>query len=266
MSKLPISVFIITLNEENNIARALRSVQFAEEIVVVDSGSTDGTLDIIRSFGIEPIHNDWPGYAKQKQFAMDLCSNDWVLNLDADEEITSGLANCFAEVIKENKYSSVRCERDDYFIGKSLSSGARKPRNTRFYRKSVTHFDTSRLVHESATVVGEQLFVAQSLLHYGYSNISICTDKKNQYSSLKAKEKYQKGKRFSYLKLLLIFPLVFIQDLIFKRRILLGTRGLILSVIQANYAFTKEAKLFELAVEENNTSDNSNLSKSSHIE
>jgi len=258
MSKLPISVFIITLNEENNIARALRSVQFADEIIVVDSGSTDKTLDIIKSFGIEPIHNDWPGYAKQKQFALDLCTNEWVLNLDADEEISAGLVNCFAKVINNDEYSSVRCEREDYFIGESLSRWARKPRNTRFYRKSSAHFDTSRLVHESATVKGKELFVEESLIHHGYSGIRVCTDKKNLYSSLKAKEKYQKGKRFSYLKLFLIFPLVFIQELIFKRRILSGTRGLILSVIQAHYAFIKEAKLFELTVTEARASNDDN--------
>jgi len=255
MSRLPISVFIITLNEEKNISRALKSVQFADEIIVVDSGSTDKTLEIIKSFGIEPIHNDWPGYAKQKQFAMDLCTNDWVLNLDADEEVTAGLAKSFAEIINNSEYSSVRCEREDYFIGKNLSRKSRKPRNTRFYRKSSAHFDTSRLVHESATIVGKQFFVKQSILHYGYSTISICTDKKNQYSSLKANEKYRKGKRFSLLKLLFIFPLVFIQDFIFKRRLLMGIRGLILSVIQAHYAFIKEAKLFELTVTGTNASN-----------
>jgi len=260
MSKLPISVFIITLNEEKNIARALKSVQFADEVIVVDSGSTDGTLDIIKSFGIKPIHNDWPGYAKQKQFAMELCSNEWVLNLDADEEVSSELLSCFNEVMADSRYSSLRCLRNDIFIGEKLSSWSRIPRHTRFYKKSKAYFDLTRLVHERATTKGESLFVKESLLHYGYSSISILTDKKNQYSSLKAKEKFQKGKRFSYLKLMLIFPLVFIQELIFKRRILSGTRGLILSVIQAYYAFTKEAKLFELAVEEANSSDNGNLS------
>ena len=82
MTKAPISVFIITLNEEENIARAIESAQFADEIILVDCGSTDRTLEIAKSYGITPIHNDWPGYAIQKQFAMDQCRNDWVFNLE----------------------------------------------------------------------------------------------------------------------------------------------------------------------------------------
>ena len=256
MDKLPISVFIITLNEEKNIARALSSVSFADEIVVVDSGSTDKTLDIIKSFGITPIHNDWPGYAAQKQFALKQCNHDWVLNIDADEEISEALAERFKRVVEQDKYSSVRCLRIEKFIGKYLSNWTKKPNNRRFYKRLSATFDETRLVHESAKVDGEELFVSEELIHHGYSTIEILTDKKNQYSSLKAKEKFLKNKRFSLAKLLLIFPLVFIQELFFKRKIFSGTRGVILSVIAAHYAFIKEAKLFEYSVKENSASSN----------
>lgn len=248
MSKLPISVFIITLNEEKNIGRALESVKFADEVVVVDSGSSDGTLDIIRSFGIEPIHNDWPGFSKQKQFAMEQCTHEWVLNLDADEVVSPELADKYKQVMEDGRYSSVRCERDDVFIGKMLSRWTRVARHTRFYKKSDAHFDDSRLVHERATVEGKEIFVKENLIHYGYGDIETLTHKKNQYSSLKAKEKNIKNKQFSVFKLFLIFPIVFIQEYIFKRRIFSGIRGLILAVIQAHYAFIKEAKLFEYSV------------------
>jgi len=256
MTKLPVSVFIVTLNEEKNIARALDSIGFAEEIIVVDSGSTDSTLDIVRSYGIEPIHNDWSGYAAQKQFALDRCHHEWVLNIDADEEISKPLANRFKEVIEQNKYSSVRCLRTEKIMGKYLSNWTKKPNNRRFYKRLSATFDETRLVHESAKVDGEELFVSEELIHHGYSTIEILTDKKNQYSSLKAKEKFLKNKRFSLAKLLLIFPLVFIQELFFKRKIFSGTRGVILSVIAAHYAFIKEAKLFEYSVKENSASSN----------
>jgi glycosyltransferase involved in cell wall biosynthesis len=245
MNKLPVSVFIITLNEEHNIARAIESVKFADEVIIVDSGSTDKTLEIIRSFGIEPIHNDWPGYAKQKQFAMEQCKNEWVLNIDADEEITPALANKFSEIIKNDKYASVRCTRNDVFIGKVSPSWTKTARLRRFYKKSKAYFDTTRLVHEIATVEGKELIVRENIIHYGNENIEFYTEKKNLYSSLKAKEKYLKGKRFSYAKLLLIFPLVFIQHWIFYGKIFYGIRGLILSIVQAHYSFIKEAKLYE---------------------
>ena len=245
MKKKPISVFIITQDEEKNIERALKSAQFADEIIVVDSGSTDKTVEIIKSFGVEPIHNDWLGYAKQKQFAMLKCRNDWVLNLDADEEIPEDLARRFQTVANEDKYTSVRCLRTDIFMNGQLSALSKRPNNLRFYKKSCAQFDTSKLVHESATVKGKQLSVSESLIHYGYGNIEVVTQKKNLYSSLKAREKHKKKKRFSYLKLILIFPFVFIQQLLFQGKIFSGVRGLVLSVIQAHYAFIKEAKLYE---------------------
>lgn len=122
MSKSPISVFIVTLNEENNIQRAIRSVSFADEVIVVDSGSSDNTVALAESLGAKVIFNEWPGYAKQKQFAMQLCKHDWVLNLDADEEVTKALADKYQELVNQEQYASVRCTRDDLFIGLKMSS------------------------------------------------------------------------------------------------------------------------------------------------
>jgi len=251
MAKLPISVFIITLNEEKNIARALKSVDFAEEIIVVDSGSTDATIEIVKSFGIEPVHNDWPGYSKQKQFAMDLCQHEWVLNIDADEEVNSALVERFIQVMESDDYASVRCLRHDVFMGSVLSPLTRLARNTRFYKKTKAVFDDTRLVHERVIVTGKELLVSEHITHYGYPGIELFTDKKNKYSSLKAKEKHLKGKKFSYLKLFLIFPLVFFQEWLFKRKIFSGVPGLVLSIIQAHYAFIKEAKLYEFNAKDN---------------
>ncbi len=245
MSKIALSVFIITLNEEKNIARAIESAQFADEIILVDCGSQDKTLEIAKSYGVKPIHNDWPGYAKQKQFAMQQCKNDWVFNLDADEEITPELANKIGKIISQEQYTSIRCARKDVFIGKPPPNWTKKANNLRCYRKSCAKFDPKQLVHESARVTGKEIEIGQFLIHYGYDDIHLLTDKKNSYSSLKAKEKFNRGKHFSLIKLLVIFPLVFIQQWIFNRKIFFGVRGIILSVIQAHYAFIKEAKLYE---------------------
>ena len=246
MGKHLISVFIVTLNEEKNISRALHSVDFADEVIVVDSGSVDQTVAIATQLGAKVIYNPWSGYAKQKQFAMGLCRHDWVLNIDADEEVTPELAQRYQELIKQDKFASIRCLRDDIFLGGKMSPWTKKPNNNRLYRKSLASFDDSQLVHESADVQGEEIFIKQTLTHYGYGSIEVLTDKNNQYSSLKAQEKFSKNKRYSLLKLVLIFPLVFIKEYLFQRKMFSGVRGLTLSIMLAYYAFIKEAKLYEL--------------------
>ncbi|MGB0893116.1 MAG: glycosyltransferase family 2 protein [Parashewanella sp.] len=243
--KLPVSVFIITLNEEAHIAKTLSSVRDMDEVIVVDSGSSDNTLNIAAEYGATIIHQKWMGYAKQKQFAMEQCRNDWVLNLDGDEAINSKLVSAFRDIIAKNNADSVRFWRDDIFIGSPLSNLSKKANNHRFYRKSKARFDESRLAHESATVDGKEIFINQVFQHYGYDSISSITEKNNQYSSLKALEKFEKKKRFSSLKLLFIFPLVFAKEYILQRKLFSGRRGFILSVMQAYYAFIKEAKLYE---------------------
>lgn len=243
--KLPISVFIVCFNEESNIRRVLESCSDMAEIIVVDSGSTDRTIEIAKEYTDKVFYNEWPGYAKQKAFAMSLCENDWVLNLDADEELLAPLVKRFSEVIEQGKYTSVRCSRNDIFIDKLHSPLTRKSNHCRFYLKSKATFDNNRLVHESADVEGEQLVIKEAFNHYGDGAIELNITKSNGYSSLKAAEKFGKGKSFSIVKLVLVFPLIFIKVYFLHGYIFSGIRGLILAVNSANYAFMKEAKLYE---------------------
>lgn len=246
-SVIPISVFIITQNEEKHIRRLLLSCQGFDEIIIVDSGSTDNTLSIAKEFGVSIFHRDWMGYAKQKSYAMSLCRNKWVLNLDADEELTSELIKSFKEAIKQDKYNSVRCQRNDVFLGKPLSRFTKMPNNCRLYKKDFATFDSSRLAHERADVQGMEQKIPQHFNHYGYSDIETITYKNNLYSSLKAKEKYLKNKKPSKIKLLLVFPLIFFKTYIIQRHVLSGYRGFILSISTAYYLFIKEVKLFEIS-------------------
>ena len=243
--KLPISVFIITKNEEEHIEKTLKSVSLFDEVILVDSGSTDSTLDIAKRYGAKIYTHSWQGYAKQKQYAMSLCSNEWVLNLDGDEEVNPSLISAFKEIIEQDKADSVRFWRNDIFIDKPLSTWSKKPNNHRLYKRSKSFFDDSRLAHESATVNGKEIFINETFDHFGYGSIETLTTKNNIYSSLKANEKFAKGKRYSNMKLITVFPLVFIKEYFFQRKIFSGKRGLILAVINAHYAFIKEAKLFE---------------------
>lgn len=243
--KLPVSVFIITLNEELHLEKTLKSVQNCFEIIVVDSGSSDNTCSIAKKYGAKVFHKEWLGYAKQKQFALSCCTQNWALNLDGDEEITPEFLTRMKTVISEDIYTSVRFKRNDIFIGKSLSKWSKKPNNLRFYKRELAHFDDSRLVHESAYVKGKELYVSESFKHYGYGTISCLNEKNNTYSTLKAKEKFTKNKAYSTPKLILVFPLFFCKEYFLHRKFLSGMRGFILSVLKAHYAFLKEAKLYE---------------------
>ena len=243
--KLPVSVFIITKNEEEHIEKTLKSVSLFDEVILVDSGSTDSTLDIAKRYGAKIYSHSWQGYAKQKQYAMSLCSNEWVLNLDGDEEVNPSLINAFKEIIEQDKADSVRFWRNDIFIDKPLSTWSKKPNYHRLYKRSKSFFDDSRLAHESATVDGKEIFINETFDHFGYGSIETLTTKNNNYSSLKANEKFAKGKRYSNVKLITIFPLVFIKEYFFQRKIFSGKRGFILAIMGAYYAFIKEAKLFE---------------------
>lgn len=243
--KLPISVFIVTKNEAEHIEQTLQSVSLLDEVIVVDSGSTDDTLSIAERYGAKIVSYPWQGYAKQKQYAMSLCSHEWVLNLDGDEAINPSLIKELTRVMEQDCADSVRFWRNDIFIGKPLSSWSKKSNNHRFYKRSKSFFDCSRLAHESATVDGKEVFINETFDHFGYYSIEVVTSKNNTYSTLKANEKFIKGNKFSNLKLITVFPLVFLKEYILQRKIFSGNRGFILSVMSAYYSFIKEAKLYE---------------------
>lgn len=244
--KLPVSVFIITQDEEANIARVLDSVSAFDEVIVVDSGSTDMTLEIAKSKKANIFHQDWLGYARQKQYAMDLCKNDWVLNLDADEALVPEHIELIDKIIHSNHYNSVRFLRNDMFINKPIPAFCKLPNNIRLYRKSKAKFNPSQQVHESAVVDGKETLIKTPFIHYGYNDLKTLVEKNNTYSSLRARDKFNNNKKPSLIKLLLIFPFEFLRKYLLQRYFLFGYRGIFLSMINANYAFLKEAKLFEL--------------------
>jgi glycosyltransferase involved in cell wall biosynthesis len=145
MEKLPISVFFVTLNESAYIAKAIKSVDSCDEIIVVDCGSTDGTQEIATSLGANVVYHPWQGYAKQKQFALELCKNEWVLNLDGDEVMTENALKELEGVINNPSYSSFRLKRIDMFINKFPKESVKKKNNLRAYRKSLAFFNEQKL-------------------------------------------------------------------------------------------------------------------------
>lgn len=239
------SVYIICKNEEKHIRRVLESVKDFSEIIVVDSGSSDNTLNIVKEFTNNIFHQDWLGFAKQKEFAKSLCTRDWVLNLDADEEVTTNLKNEIIKTIEENKIDGLNIKISSSFMGEFNSEKSKFNRRVRFFRKSAGYYP-EKLVHESIVINGKIKDADGFIYDYGTLDLKTHLNKINEYSSLRAEEKFAKNKKASVIKLLLVFPLSFIKSFIIKRGFLNGFRGFIAAMNNSFYAFLKEAKLYEL--------------------
>lgn len=247
-TRLPLSVFAVTLNEAANIARMLESVRsFADEMIVVDCGSADATVAIAKAMGADVVEHPWEGYARQKQFAMDQCRHDWCLCLDADEMVTAELAAGIGDLLEDDSVAAYRLARTDVFAGATAPRFLYRQGGTRLMRKSRCRFDISRTVHEKLIIDGEERRIELGFLHFGYGDLTRLTEKNNKYSGLKAREKAARGKSPSLLRLLFSGPVKFLQLYFVQRYFLWGWRGFALSVATAYYAFCVDAKQFELA-------------------
>lgn len=251
--KIPVSVFLVTLNEGRHLNEVLRALTRFDEVIIVDSGSTDETLTIANTYGIAPVHQDWLGFARQKNFALSLCSHEWVLNIDGDEVLTEQTVQHISQLIAKPTYDAYRLYFDDLFWDKSMAAASGKRSIVRLFRKDQAQYPLNRKVHENLVLPkGCKVGSLRGLVkHYGYGTTELLMTKQNKYSSLKALEKFEKGKKPSLLKLTLVFPLTFVKSYLLKRMFLSGIRGLVHAHIDATYAFLKEAKLFELHYKKN---------------
>ncbi|MGE8561424.1 MAG: glycosyltransferase family 2 protein [Acinetobacter sp.] len=243
---IPCSVYIVTLNCGAWLEDTLNSVADFAEVIILDSGSTDNTYAIAQSFANTRIsHQDWQGYAAQKSLALAQCQHDWVLNLDGDEVLSPELKNEIEQTIQANQIDALITPINDVFLGVPNSKHTKKHAKVRFFRKSKGHYDLENKVHENVIVDGQSVRAQGDIYHYGESSIFVKVEKNNQYSELKAQEKFIKGKSPSIIKLISVMPLMFIKSYFFRRNFMNGWRGFVGSMINAFYAFLKEAKLFE---------------------
>lgn len=243
---IPCSVYIVTLNCGAWLQDTLESVRDFSEVIILDSGSTDDTYAIAQSFPNTQIsHQDWQGYAGQKSLALAQCKNDWVLNLDGDEVLSPELKAEIERTIQANQIDALIMPINDVFLGVPNSKHTKKHAKVRFFRKSKGQYDLENKVHENVIVDGQSVKAEGDIYHYGESSIFVKVEKNNQYSDLKAAEKFQKGKKPSLLKLSLVMPVTFLKSYFIRRSCFNGWRGFVNSMINAFYAFLKEAKLFE---------------------
>lgn len=247
-----LSVVVITKNEEKNVRECLSSVLWANEIIVVDAGSTDSTLDIAKEFTKKVYSRPWDGYGAAKNYGLTQCTGEWVFSLDADERVTSELREEILDkfLSVDQKVAAFSVPRRANFLGKWIYHCGWYPgRITRVFRRSAGRF-TEEKVHERLEIQGKIIPLHSDLLHYTDPDLKSYFEKSNKYTSLAAEELLDRNKRFSLMKLIVNPIWIFIRMYILKLGFLDGIPGLILCVLSANYVFAKYAKLWELSIKE----------------
>ena len=251
LSKTPpvpkLSVTIITLNEAEHIAPAIESASWADEIVVVDSGSTDGTADIARTAGARVLTREWSGYVDQKNFAAEAASNDWIFSLDADERIPPALAEEVRGLIASDPpVHGYRGPRVTYHLGRWIRTTDFYPDyQTRLYDRRFARW-RGRYVHESVAVDGPAGRLNNDLEHYSFSDLRDQIKRINQYSTLSALQMYEAGRRTGPVEILVHPPAAFLRNYVLRRGFLDGTAGLTISLVNAWGVGLKFMKLWEL--------------------
>jgi glycosyltransferase involved in cell wall biosynthesis len=246
--KIPLSVAIITKNEVANLPGCLESVSFARQIVVVDSGSDDGTPEIARGFGCDVFIEDWKGFGRQKQAAIDRCREPWVLVLDADERIPPETQAAIRGVVSSGGEAAqgYSFPRKNFFQGRWVRHMGWWPdRITRLFRRGMGRM-TDVPVHEAVEVDGRVVPLESPIEHFTESRLSEILKKIDRYSTLAAEEAFREGRRSSVWGALARAELTFIQNYVLRLGFLDGSQGLVLSVTDAVNKFFKYAKLSEL--------------------
>jgi glycosyltransferase involved in cell wall biosynthesis len=243
---MDVSVVIITKNEAKNIAGALESVSWANDVVVVDSGSTDETVEIARRYTDRVSTRAWEGYGAQKNYATGLATHDWVLSLDADERVSPELAAEIRKVMQGRPtMQGYRIPRTTRYLGRWMRSTDWYPDyQLRLYDRRVGLWN-ARYVHESVTVDGKVGTLRSELRHYAYDGMPDHLSTINHYTTLAARQMAAEHRRAGWTDLFVHPPLVFLRNYVLRKGFQDGAPGLIVSVMNSYYVFLKFAKLWE---------------------
>ncbi len=243
---IPISAVIITFNEEKNIRRCLESLKWADEIVVVDSYSEDATVAICKELGARVIQRDWPGHIEQKNFAVDSAANDWVLSLDADEELSPELHESIQKLRQAGfKKPGYRMARRVHYLGQWINhSGWYPDYKIRLFDRRKGRWGGVN-PHDMVILDGEFDTLAGDLFHYSYEDVRAHIRQMNSFTSIAAAELLKSGRKPSLLNLLFNPFVKFIKTYFFKRGFLDGKAGFFLAVLGSFYVFLKYLKFWE---------------------
>ena len=240
---MKISATIITLNEERNIARAIESLRCVDEIVVVDSGSIDRTVEIAEKLGARVVESAWPGYANQKNLAADKASNDWILSIDADESLSEALE---AEIWRLKKtgpqFDAYTMPRLAQYLGRWIRhSGWYPDRKIRLYDRRKATWNGA-YVHESLKVSGRVGSLESNLLHFTCDSLAEHLRTMDQYTTLAAEQALANGDRITWWRMIALPPWTFVHTYFLKLGFLDGLEGLAIAYMAAFYNFVKYAK------------------------
>lgn len=246
---MKLSVIIITKNEADNILACLNSVKFANQWIIVDSGSTDGTVEIARAAGATVIETtDWPGFGPQKNRALDAAQGDWILSLDADERIPDALRDEILSVLQSPSHAAYALPRLSSFCGHFIRHAGWYPDYiVRLFRRGAGRFSDD-LVHESIVLKdGGAGRLKTPIIHYSYADDDAYLRKLGQYSSLGAQQAFAAGKRSTLGKAILHAFSAFLRSYVFKRGMLDGRAGLMVAISTAESTYHKYFKLMLLS-------------------
>jgi glycosyltransferase involved in cell wall biosynthesis len=240
-----ISVIVITKDEEKNISDCLKSVEWADEIIVVDAESTDRTIELAKKYTDKIFIRKWEGYVPQKKYALSLASNEWVLSVDADERITTELKNEILN-ISSGTFDGYKIRRKNFLLNKEITScGWGNDYQLRLFKKEKTNL-TERLVHEGFTVDGKIGMLKNPMLHYTFSSFTDYFNKINYYTSLKAEELFKQKRKINGWTIFSHTVSAFFLFFINKRGFRDGVRGLIISLLHSVSTMLNYIKLWEL--------------------
>jgi glycosyltransferase involved in cell wall biosynthesis len=241
-----VTAVLITLNEAANIAAALASIAWADEILVIDSGSTDDTVPLARKAGARVEVRDWPGYSAQKNYAASIAAHDWILSLDADERVTPALAEEITRLLtSEPSRRGYRVPRLSHYLGRWIRGTDWYPDyQLRLYDRRAGRWN-GRVVHESVALDGQPGVLTSDLQHYPYRDISQHLATIDRYTTLAANQMRADGRVPSLAALALHPPFAFLRNYVLRRGFLNGGAGFTVSVLNSYYVFLKLAKARE---------------------
>jgi len=247
IERVPVSVYVLTTDNRRTIERCLKSLSWAAELVVVDSFSQDGTYDICKQYTDKIFQKKWMGHRDQYQYAANLTTQDWVMFVDADEEIPPKLAEEIRTELDERAkdFDGYFAYRRTYYLGRWIRFGGWYPDGEiRLYRRDKGRWEGG--LHAKLVVDGEVGVLKNQYHHYTYGNISDQIQTIDQYSKIAADDLFQSGEKFSLFKLLFHPPFRFLKEYLFKSGFRDGLPGFIIIVSTMFYVFIKYAKLWEL--------------------
>jgi glycosyltransferase involved in cell wall biosynthesis len=242
-----LTVTVITRDEAANIGAALESVSWADEIIVIDSRSTDETVDIARRHATRVEVRDWHGYSEQKNYAAALASNDWILSLDADERVTPALAAEIQALLRRGPGArGYRISRVTWYLGRWLHGTDWYPDyQLRLYDRRAGRWN-SRKVHESFELDSTPGRLRHHLEHYAYRNVSDHISSIDHYTTLAAEQWAEEGRRTNVVELAIHPPVAFVRNYILRFGFTNGVAGFLVSTLNSYYVFLKLVKLWEL--------------------